>query len=55
MKVYGTAVIAHDRFHISQHLNEAVDKVRAKRTKCLSSKEIVLLVPTLLRGNAYSR
>ena len=29
------ADIVHDRFHISQHLNEAVDKVRRKESKQL--------------------
>ena len=42
-KAYANAVndklpqadIVHDRFHISQHLNEAVDKVRRKENKAL--------------------
>ena len=42
-KAYGNAVeeklpqadIVHDRFHISQHLNEAVDKVRRQENKAL--------------------
>jgi transposase len=43
-KAYANAVaekmpqadIVHDRFHISQHLNEAVDKVRHKESKQLA-------------------
>lgn len=32
------ATIVHDRFHISQHLNEAVDKVRRKENKQLAGE-----------------
>ena len=32
------AKIVHDRFHISKHLNEAVDKVRRKEHKALKAK-----------------
>jgi len=32
------AVIVHDKFHISQHLNEAVDQVRRKENKALISQ-----------------
>ena len=43
LKAYANAVsdklpqadIVHDRFHISQHLNEAVDKIRRKENKAL--------------------
>jgi len=34
--VEGVADIVHDRFHISQNLNEAVDKVRRKENKQLA-------------------
>ena len=45
-KAYANAVnetlpqadIVHDRFHISQHLNEAVDKVRRQENKALSEQ-----------------
>ena len=32
------AKIVHDRFHVSKHLNEAVDQVRRKENKILQSK-----------------
>jgi len=32
------AVIVHDKFHISQHFNEAVDQVRCKENKALLSQ-----------------
>ena len=32
------ADIVHDRFHISQHLNQAIDKVRRQEHKILSSQ-----------------
>ncbi len=32
------AVIVHDKLHISQHLNEAVDQVRRKENKALISQ-----------------
>lgn len=32
------AAIVHDRFHVSKHLNEAVDKVRRQENKTLSAK-----------------
>jgi transposase len=47
-KAYANAVaekmpqadIVHDRFHISQHLNEAVDKVRRKENSSLQKQAI---------------
>ena len=33
------ADIVHDRFHISQHLNQAIDKVRRQEHKALSSQK----------------
>jgi transposase len=30
--------IVHERFHVSKHLNEAVDQVRRKENKILQSK-----------------
>ena len=32
------ADIVHDRFHISQHLNEAVDKIRRQENKALAQQ-----------------
>jgi len=51
-KAYANAVadklpqadIVHDRFHISQHLNEAVDQVRRKENKTLFSEGDSVLV-----------
>ena len=33
------AAIVHDKFHVSQHLNEAVDEVRRKENKLLQSQD----------------
>lgn len=53
-KAYANAVkeklpqadIVHDRFHISQHLNEAVDKVRRQENKQLTKQGDLRLVGT---------
>ncbi len=53
-KAYANAVestlpqadIVHDRFHISQHLNEAVDKVRRQENKALTQEGDERLVGT---------
>ncbi len=55
-KAYANAVgdilpqadIVHDRFHISQHLNEAVDQVRRKE-----NKELVKQGDGILKGSKY--
>ncbi len=42
------AVIVHDRFHVSQHLNEAVDKVRRQE-----NKQLIQLGDDRLKGSRY--
>ncbi len=37
-QVLPQAVIVHDKLHISQHLNEAIDRVRRKENKALISQ-----------------
>jgi transposase len=43
-----SAVIVHDRFHVSQHLNQAVDLVRKQESRQLSKQG-----DTRLRGTKY--
>ncbi len=42
------AVIVHDRFHVSQHLNQAVDKVRRQE-----NKELLLQGDERLKGSKF--
>ena len=38
MAMVPQAAVVHDRFHVSKHLNEAVDKVRRREAKALASQ-----------------
>lgn len=42
-KILPNAAVVHDRFHISQHLNDAVDRTRRRESRQLSTEQLSAL------------